>query len=79
MKSILSHEQDSDKLPRSSYSEVALKIKESIKRHKWIEGEKGRSLTWDQAKEEWLNLRPKYQQGWLNLHFHLEDYMLHDE
>tara|TARA_R100000808_G_scaffold5723_1_gene17268 strand:+ start:2574 stop:2813 length:240 start_codon:yes stop_codon:yes gene_type:complete len=79
MKSILSHEQNSDKRYRCSYSEVALKIKESIKRHKWIEGEKGRLLTWDEAKKEWLSLQPKYQQGWLKLHFHLEDYMLDDE
>jgi hypothetical protein len=79
MKSILSHEQNSDKRYRYSWSEIALKIKESIKCHKWIEGEKGRSLTWEEAKGEWLSLQPKHQQGWLHLHFHLEDYMLNDE
>ena len=28
-------------------------IKDEIRKHKWIEGEKGRSLSWDQARAEW--------------------------
>lgn len=28
-------------------------IKEEIRKYKWIEGEKGRSLSWDEAKREW--------------------------
>jgi hypothetical protein len=29
-------------------------MKEEIRKHKWIEGEKGRLLTWDEACEEWM-------------------------
>lgn len=29
-------------------------VKEEIRKHKWIENEKGRNLTWDQAREEWM-------------------------
>lgn len=28
-------------------------IKEEIRKYKWIEGEKGRKLTWEQALKEW--------------------------
>jgi hypothetical protein len=28
-------------------------IKEEIRKYKWIEGEKGRPLSWDQARTEW--------------------------
>ena len=28
-------------------------IKEEIRKYKWIEGEKGRQLTWEQARGEW--------------------------
>jgi hypothetical protein len=28
-------------------------IKEEIRKYKWIEGEKGRKLTWEQARQEW--------------------------
>jgi hypothetical protein len=28
-------------------------IKDEIRKHKWIEGEKGRRLSWDQARAEW--------------------------
>ena len=28
-------------------------IKEEIRKYKWIEGEKGRKLTWDQSLKEW--------------------------
>jgi hypothetical protein len=37
-------------------------IKEEIRKFKWIEGEKGRQLTWEQARDEWLELhREKYE------------------
>jgi hypothetical protein len=29
-------------------------MKEEIRKHKWIEAEKGRSLTWAEARNEWL-------------------------
>jgi hypothetical protein len=28
-------------------------IKEEIRKYKWLEGEKGRQLTWEQARNEW--------------------------
>ena len=37
-------------------------IKEEIRKYKWIEGEKGRQLTWDQARGEWMKLyREKFE------------------
>jgi hypothetical protein len=33
--------------------------KEAIRTHKWIEAEKGRILSWDDAKEEWTRLYEK--------------------
>lgn len=29
-------------------------MKEEIRKYKWIEGEKGRRLTWEEACEEWM-------------------------
>jgi hypothetical protein len=38
-------------------------IKEEIRKYKWIEGEKGRQLTWEEARREWTELhRAKYEQ-----------------
>jgi hypothetical protein len=31
-------------------------IKEEIRKYKWIEGEKGRHLTWEEARTEWMKL-----------------------
>ena len=28
-------------------------IKEDIRKYKWIQGEKGRKLSWEQARQEW--------------------------
>jgi len=28
-------------------------MKEEIRKHKWVEGEKGRVLTWEEALAEW--------------------------
>ena len=37
-------------------------IKEEIRKFKWIEGEKGRQLTWDQARSGWTKEhREKYE------------------
>jgi hypothetical protein len=37
-------------------------IKEEIRKYKWIEGEKGRKLTWDEARTEWMDKhRDKYE------------------
>jgi hypothetical protein len=31
-------------------------IKEDIRKYKWIEGEKGRKLSWEQARQEWTEV-----------------------
>src|ERR1700722_3018823 len=37
-------------------------IKEEIRKYKWIEGEKGRQLSWEQARQEWSDAyREKYE------------------
>lgn len=37
-------------------------IKEEIRKYKWLEGEKGRHLTWEEARKEWTDLhRAKYE------------------
>jgi hypothetical protein len=38
-------------------------IKEEIRKYKWTEGEKGRTLSWEQARQEWTDAhREKYEQ-----------------
>ena len=38
-------------------------IKEEIRKYKWIEAEKGRSLSWEQARDEWTAAyREKFEQ-----------------
>ena len=38
-------------------------IKEEIRKYKWLEGEKGRQLTWEEARREWTEQhRAKYEQ-----------------
>jgi hypothetical protein len=29
-------------------------IKEEIRKYKWIEGEKGRRLSWEEARKDWM-------------------------
>jgi hypothetical protein len=29
-------------------------IKEEIRKYKWIEGEKGRRLSWEEARKDWI-------------------------
>lgn len=37
-------------------------IKEEIRKYKWIEGEKGRALSWQQARAEWTEAhREEYE------------------
>src|SRR6202043_3795633 len=37
-------------------------IKEEIRKYKWIEGEKGRKLSWEQARQEWTDAyQEKYE------------------
>jgi len=47
------------KVPPAVYSDpfyrITYLIKEEIRKHKWIEGEKGRKLSWEQARQEWTD------------------------
>ena len=37
-------------------------IKEEIRKYKWIEGEKGRKLSWERARQEWTDAyRDKFE------------------
>jgi hypothetical protein len=37
-------------------------IKEEIRKYKWMEGEKGRKLSWDRARHEWMDAyREKFE------------------
>ena len=37
-------------------------IKEEIRKYKWIEGEKGRRLSWDEARRDWMRQhKDKYE------------------
>ncbi len=44
-------------IPPVMYSDpfyrITFLIKEEIRKHKWIEGEKGRKLSWKEALQEW--------------------------
>jgi hypothetical protein len=38
-------------------------IKEEIRKYKWIEGEQGRHLSWEDARKEWMEKhREKYEE-----------------
>ena len=47
------------KVPPAVYSDpfyrITYLIKEEIRKHKWLEGEKGRKLSWEQARQEWMD------------------------
>ena len=40
-------------VPPILYSDPFYRIKDEIRRHKWIEAEKGRPLSWEQVRAEW--------------------------
>src|SRR5580704_16532915 len=41
---------------------ISYLIKEEIRKYKWFEGEKGRKLSWEQARKEWTGAhREKYE------------------
>jgi hypothetical protein len=46
-------------IPPMMYSDpfyrITYLIKEEIRKYKWIEGEKGRKLSWDEARREWTD------------------------
>lgn len=53
-------------IPPMMYSDpfyrITYLIKEEIRKYKWIEGEKGRKLSWEQARQEWTKAyRQKFE------------------
>lgn len=40
-------------------------IKEEIRKYKWIEGEKGRKLSWEEARREWTDLHRQQFENFL--------------
>ena len=40
-------------------------IKEEIRKYKWTEGEKGRKLSWEQARKEWTDAYQKKYEKFL--------------
>lgn len=42
---------------------IARIARKEVHRHRWFEGEKGRKLSWEEAKEEWLD---KYYEDFYN-------------
>jgi hypothetical protein len=53
-------------VPPMMYSDpfyrITYMIKEEIRKYKWIEGEKGRQLSWSEARSEWTQAhREKYE------------------
>ena len=65
MRQILDTE-DHVQIPPLVYSDpfyrITYLIKEEIRKYKWTEGEKGRKLTWDEARQEWTEAyREKYE------------------
>jgi len=65
MRQILETE-DHVAVPPIMYSDpfyrITYLIKEQIRIHKWIEGEKGRQLSWAQARAEWIKAhREEYE------------------
>jgi hypothetical protein len=53
-------------IPPVMYSDpfyrISYLIKEEIRKYKWFEGEKGRKLSWERARQEWTDAyREKYE------------------
>src|ERR1700730_6751548 len=53
-------------IPPGLYSDpfyrITYLIKEEIRKYKWMEGEKGRKLSWDRARHEWMDAyREKFE------------------
>jgi hypothetical protein len=62
MRQILEIE-DHVSVPPMMYSDpfyrITYLIKEEIRKYKWLEGEKGRRLSWPQARAEWTEVHRK--------------------
>ena len=66
MRNVLETEQYVE-IPAFMYSDpffrITMLIKEEIRKYKWTEAEKGRQLSWEDARDEWTkNYRPKFEQ-----------------
>ena len=75
MRNVLASEQYVE-VPPVMYADpffrITMLIKEEIRKFKWTEGEKGRQLSWDQARMEWSkNYRDKYV-GYLMETLHID-------
>ncbi|MBV8175564.1 MAG: hypothetical protein JO151_13530 [Verrucomicrobia bacterium] len=44
---------------------ISYLIKQEIRKHKWIEGEKGRQLSWREARAEWTKAHRKEYEKFL--------------
>jgi hypothetical protein len=68
MRQILETE-DHVAVPPMMYSDpfyrITYLIKSEIRKHKWIEGEKGRSLSWEEARSEWTKAHRKEYESFL--------------
>jgi hypothetical protein len=56
-------------VPPMMYSDpfyrITYLIKEEIRKYKWLEGEKGRSLSWEEAPAEWTKAHRKEYEKFL--------------
>jgi hypothetical protein len=68
MRLILETEEDVQ-IPHVLYSDpfyrITYLIKEDIRKYKWIEGEKGRNLSWEQARQEWTEFHGEVYEKFL--------------
>ena len=68
MRLILETEEDIQ-IPHVLYSDpfyrITYLIKEDIRKYKWIEGEKGRNLSWEQARQEWTKFHGEVYEKFL--------------
>ncbi len=68
MRQILETE-DHVAVPPMMYSDpfyrITYLIKEEIRKHKWLEGEKGRQLSWEDARAEWTEAHRKEYEKFL--------------
>ena len=68
MRQILETE-DHVAVPPMMYSDpfyrITYLIKEEIRKYKWFEGEKGRSLSWEEARSEWTKAHRKEYERFL--------------
>jgi hypothetical protein len=69
MMDVLPVVQDHVAVPPMMYADpfyrITYLIKEEIRKHKWIEGEKGRALSWKEARAEWTATHRKEYEKFL--------------